>query len=198
MDVFDQAIDRLRRLPGIGKKSARRLIFHLLSVTSEEVHKLAEVLKRVTDELGFCERCFSLAEQKLCDVCRDPNRDTSRLCVVSQPEDVFTIEESGDFSGIYHVLKGLISPLDGVGPEQLTIQSLLKRISDDQEKIDEIIFAFNPTNEGEVTMNYLEERLENYPVTLSHLGYGLPVGSDLEYTDKMTLSKALENRVPLS
>lgn len=197
MSVFDDAVDRLKRLPGIGKKSARRLVFHFLSVADSEVKELTDAIERVNDKLGFCDRCHSLAEQSLCEVCRDPERDSRRLCVVAQPEDVFTIEESGDFEGRYHVLKGLISPLDGVGPEQLTIQSLLRRLSEDEEAIEEIIFAFNPTNEGEVTMNYLEERLEGYDVTMSHLGYGLPVGSDLEYTDKMTLSKALENRVPL-
>lgn len=197
MSVFDEAVDRLKRLPGIGDKSARRLVFHLLSIADSEVEKLTEALRTATDQLGFCNRCHSLAEGELCEICRDPERNSSRLCVVSDPEDVLTIEDSGDFSGRYHVLKGLISPLDGVGPEQLTIESLLKRVSGDEEDIEEIIFAFNPTNEGEVTMNYLEDRLKSYPVKLSHLGYGLPVGSDIEYTDKMTLSKALENRVRL-
>jgi recombination protein RecR len=197
MDAFDEAIDRLKRLPGIGKKSARRLVFHLISVSETEVQKLSKSLLRIKDELGFCDRCHSLAERKLCNVCRDPGRDESRLCVVSEPEDVFTIEDSGDFSGQYHVLKGLISPLDGVGPEQLTINSLLERLSGDAENINEVIFAFNPTNEGEVTMNYLKDRTRGYDVELSHLGYGLPVGSDIEYTDEMTLSKALQNRVPL-
>ena len=197
MSVFDEAIDRLKRLPGIGQKSARRLVFHLLSIADSEVEALTDALERANRELGFCKRCYSLAEQTLCEVCRDPDRDSRRLCVVAEPEDVFTIEESGDFEGRYHVLRGLISPLDGVGPDQLTIESLLKRVAGQDESIDEIIFAFDPTNEGEVTMNYLEDRLAGYDVELSHLGYGLPVGSDLEYTDRMTLSKALENRVPL-
>ncbi len=197
MSAFDNAIDRLKRLPGIGRKSARRLVFHLLSVADSEVEALVEALRTANDELGFCERCYSLAEQELCEVCRDPDRDSRRLCVVADPEDVFTIEESGDFQGRYHVLRGLISPLDGIGPDQLTIETLLGRIANDEEFIDEIIFAFDPTNEGEVTMNYLEDRLTGYDIDLSHLGYGLPVGSDLEYTDRMTLSKALENRVPL-
>lgn len=197
MSVFDDAIDRLKRLPGIGKKSARRLVFHLLSIADSEVEALVESLERANRELGFCERCYSLAEQDLCGVCREPDRDSRRLCVVSDPEDVFTIEESGDFEGRYHVLRGLISPLDGVGPDQLTIESLLGRIANGEETVEEIIFAFDPTNEGEVTMNYLEDRLAGYDVELSHLGYGLPVGSDLEYTDRMTLSKALENRVSL-
>lgn len=197
MSAFEEALDRLQRLPGIGRKSARRLIFHFLSVADSEVSKLTEAIHRVNDKLGYCKRCYSLAEGSHCETCRDPDRDSSRLCVVAQPEDVFTIEESGDFSGRYHVLRGLISPLDGVGPEQLTIDALQGRLSSERETINEIIFAFNPTNEGEVTMNYLEDRLKDYDVSMSHLGYGLPVGSDLEYTDKMTLSKALENRVPL-
>lgn len=197
MGAFDEAIDRLKRLPGIGKKSARRLVFHLLSISDREVDKLTDAIEDVNDSLGFCDRCYSLAENQVCSICRDPERNSHRLCVVAQPEDVFTIEESGDFSGAYHVLRGLISPLDGVGPEQLTIQSLMNRLAGDDEQIDEIIFAFNPTNEGEVTMNYLEDRLDGYNVEMSHLGYGLPVGSELEFTDKMTLSKALENRVSL-
>ncbi|MFB6346591.1 MAG: toprim domain-containing protein, partial [bacterium] len=114
MSIFDEAVDRLKRLPGIGDKSARRLVFHILSIADSEVEKLADALTTAKRELGFCERCHSLAEQRLCDVCRDPNRTSTRLCVVSDPEDVFTIEDSGDFSGRYHVLKGLISPLDGI------------------------------------------------------------------------------------
>ena len=195
MEAFDEAVDRLRRLPGIGEKSARRLIFHLISIARDEVETLAETLVRVKRELGFCRRCHSLAEQDLCDICRDPGREESLLCLVAHPEDVMTIEQTGNFEGRYHVLRGLISPLDGVGPEQLTLQSLLNRIRGDEESISEVIFAFNPTNEGEVTINYLQERLGEDPVELSHLGYGLPVGSDIEYTDKMTLSKAFENRV---
>jgi recombination protein RecR len=197
VSVFDDATDRLKRLPGIGRKSARRLVFHLLSIADSEVEALVEALRRANRELGFCDRCHSLAERDLCEVCRNPDRNSHRLCVVADPEDVFTIEESGDFKGRYHVLRGLISPLDGVGPDQLTIESLLGRIANGDESTDEIIFAFDPTNEGEVTMNYLQDRLGGYDVELSHLGYGLPVGSDLEYTDRMTLSKALENRVPL-
>lgn len=195
MEVFDEAIDRLRRLPGIGEKSARRLVFHLLSVAEGEVTELADILVKVKNELGFCRRCHALSEQNLCDICDNNNRREDFLCVVAYPEDVMTIEETGEFEGRYHVLRGLISPLDGVGPKQLTIKSLLSRINSDREEIEEIVFAFNPTNEGEVTINYLKEKLENVSVNLSHLGYGLPVGSEIEYTDQMTLSKAFKNRV---
>lgn len=197
MDAFDDAVDRLRRLPGIGEKSARRLVFHLLSISDNEVEALANSLVDVTKKLGFCTRCYGLAQEQLCEICRDRERDRNFLCLVAHPEDVFTIEKSGNYNGLYHVLRGLISPLEGVGPEQLTIDSLVQRITNDSETIDEIIFAFNPTNEGEVTMNYLQEKMESYEIEMSHLGYGLPVGSDIEYTDQMTLSRAFDNRVNL-
>lgn len=196
-DAFEDAVDRLRRLPGVGKATARRIMFHLLSVAESEVDRLGKSLLEARREIQLCEQCYSLAEEPLCRICRDEERSSRRLCVVARPEDVFTLEDSGDFEGRYHVLRGLISPLDGVGPEQLTINALLGRIRGDEEPIEEVIFAFNPNNEGEVTMNYLQSRLEDDAVTLTHLGYGLPVGSDMEYADRMTLTKAFENRVEL-
>jgi len=197
LEVFDKAVDNLRKLPGIGKKSARRLVFHLLNVSRAEVENLAESLLKAKDQLGYCKKCFGLAEADLCEICSDPGRSSRQLCVVAQPETVFRLEASGEFEGLYHVLRGLISPLDGVGPEQLTIKDLINRIETEKD-IEEIIFAFNPTNEGEVTMNYLKKLLADYEVKLTHLGYGLPVGSDLEYTDRLTLNKAFENRVNLA
>ncbi|MFB6357053.1 MAG: recombination mediator RecR [bacterium] len=197
MDAFDEAITQLKKLPGIGKKSAQRLVFHLLSVADSEVEHLLDSIQTANEELGYCDRCYGLAQKSTCNVCRDPERDRSRLAVIAQPEDVFPIEDTGEYNGLYHVLRGLISPLEGVGPEQLTIRPLIQRITDDEEPIEEIIFAFNPTNEGEVTINYLKKRLEDKDVSLSHLGYGIPVGSDIGYADKMTLSQAFENRVAL-
>lgn len=196
-EAFESAVDRLRRLPGIGKTSARRIVFHLLDVAESEVEKLGESLLKARRTINLCDRCFALTEDKLCKICQEPTRTSEQLCVVERPEDVFTLEESGDFNGRYHVLRGLISPLDGVGPEQLTIRSLLGRIHGNDETVREVIFAFNPNNEGEVTMNYLNKRLQDTDVDLSHLGYGLPVGSDMEYADRMTLAKAFENRVDL-
>mgnify|MGYP006428562427 CR=1 FL=1 len=197
METFDRAIRQLKQLPGIGKKSAQRLIFHLLKISDQEVEKLSDVIRDVNDSLQTCQRCFGLSEQKQCPICRDTERNPSVLAVVAHPEDIFTLEDSGEFDGRYHVLRGLISPLDGIGPEQLTIGSLLERIRGD-EPIEELIFAFNPTNEGEVTMNYLQKRLKSFSLKLTHLGYGIPVGSDIGYTDQMTLSRAFENRVSLS
>lgn len=197
LDAFDDTVERLRRLPGIGEKSARRLVFHLLSIAESEVEKLARSLLNVKRELRFCRRCHGLSEEAVCELCEDPDRRDDLLCLVAYPEDVFTLENTEEYRGRYHVLRGLISPLDGVGPEQLTIDDLVRRLKNEDEAVEEVIFAFNPTNEGEVTMNYLQERLENLDVRLSHLGYGLPVGSDIEYTDRMTLSKAFENRVTL-
>lgn len=198
MEAYDEAVDRLKRMPGIGKKSAQRLVFHLLSIADSEVEKLTDALLNVNEKLSYCRRCFGLAQREECEICRDDQRNDQFLAVVAHPEDVFTLEDTGNFEGRYHVLRGLISPLDGVGPEQLTIDALMNRIQGDEEDIREVIFAFNPTNEGEVTINYLEKRLDKTPVELSHLGYGIPVGSDIEYTDRMTLSKAFENRVNLS
>ncbi|MGM0380473.1 MAG: recombination mediator RecR [bacterium] len=197
MEAFENAVDRLRRLPGIGKKSARRLVFHLLTVAESEVEKLTNALMEARNKLGYCPRCGNLSEKGLCNICRDQSRSSRQLCVVADPEDIFTIENAGDFQGKYHVLGGLISPLDGIGPDQLNIASLVRRIENDQENIKEIVFAFNPTNEGEVTINYLKKRLDKFDLQLSHLGYGIPVGSNIEYTDQMTLSKAFENRVYL-
>ena len=197
METFHEAVSRLKRLPGIGKKSAQRLIFHLLKISDQEVEKLAETLLEANQALDTCKNCFGLSENPLCPICQDDERDASTIAVVAHPEDIFTLEDSGEFDGRYHVLRGLISPLDGIGPEQLTIESLIKRIRNN-EQIDEIIFAFNPTNEGEVTINYLQKRFDDLPVRLSHLGYGIPVGSDIGYTDQMTLSRAFDNRVRLS
>ncbi len=197
METFDRAVDRLRRLPGIGKKSARRLVFHLLSIAEGEVEKLAESLLQAKRKLRYCSRCGNLSEGDLCTICRDNSRSSRQICVVASPEDIFTIENAGDFEGRYHVLGGLISPLDGIGPDQLNIDKLLQRLRRNDENIEEIVFAFNPTNEGEVTINYLEKQLADFDLKLSHLGYGIPVGSDIEYTDRMTLSKAFENRVYL-
>ncbi len=197
MESFEKAVDRLRRLPGIGKKSARRLVFHLLSIAEGEVEKLTESLLTAKKKLGYCIRCGNLSEHDLCNICRDKTRTSRQICVVASPEDIFTIENAGDFKGRYHVLGGLISPLDGVGPDQLNIDKLTERLRDNEEDIEEIVFAFNPTNEGEVTINYLKKKLEEFELKLSHLGYGIPVGSDIEYTDRMTLSKAFENRVYL-
>lgn len=197
MKSFENAVDKLRRLPGIGRKSARRLVFHLLSVAESEVEKLTDSLLEARKNLGFCSRCGCLSEHDLCNICRDETRSSNQICVVAKPEDIFTIENAGDFEGRYHVLGGLISPLDGVGPDQLNINSLLQRISGNRENIVEIVFAFNPTNEGEVTINYLKKQLNQQDLKISHLGYGIPVGSNIEYTDKMTLNKAFDNRVYL-
>ncbi len=197
MESFDKAVDRLRRLPGIGRKSARRLVFHLLSIAESEVEKLSESLLEVRENLGYCPRCGGLSEKGLCRICSDDRRNSHQLAVVASPEDVFTLENTGNFKGRYHVLGGLISPLDGVGPDQLKIRSLLERLSGNEEEIEEVIFAFNPTNEGEVTINYLKKQLDNFEVKLSHLSYGIPVGSDIGYTDKTTLSKSFQNRVSL-
>ena len=197
MDAFEKAVDRLRRLPGIGRKSARRLVFHILSIAESEVENLSAALLEARRQLGYCPRCHSLSQGGLCSICTNNARSSHQIAVVASPEDVFTVENTGNFKGHYHVLGGLISPLDGVGPDQLKINSLIERVAGSEEPVDELIFAFNPTNEGEVTINYLKKRLAGYKVKLSHLSYGIPVGSDIGYTDKITLSKSFQNRVVL-
>ncbi len=198
MKSFEAAVDRLSRLPGIGKKSARRIVFHLLSIADDQVEELTDAIITAKSQLGYCKQCYGLSETELCKICSNSQRNPDQLCVVASPETILKIENTGKFNGRYHVLRGLISPLDGIGPQQLTISQLINRLTTPNETIQEVIFAFNPTNEGEVTINYLRQRLRDYPIKLSQLGYGLPVGSDLEYTDRMTLNKAFENRIKLN
>jgi recombination protein RecR len=190
-------IEAFARLPGIGPKTAQRLTYHLLRAPDAEATALADALIAVRDQVVFCERCFNISDAALCPICRDPGRDQTRLCVVEEPLDVLALERTGEFKGLYHVLHGAISPIDGVGPERLKIRELLQRAdaaSRDGSPFSEVILATNPTLEGEATAMYLAERLEDVVGLVSRIARGLPVGGDLEYADEVTLIRALQGR----
>jgi recombination protein RecR len=190
-------IEAFARLPGIGPKTAQRLTYHLLRAPDAEATALADALVAVRDQVVFCERCFNISDAPLCPICRDPGRDQARLCVVEEPLDVLALERTGEFKGLYHVLHGAISPIDGVGPERLKIRELLQRAdsaSQDGTPFSEVIIATNPTLEGEATAMYLAERLEEVVGVVSRIARGLPVGGDLEYADEVTLIRALQGR----
>jgi recombination protein RecR len=185
-------IDALGRLPGIGPKSAQRIAFHLLKVDAEEANRLARAITEAKARIGFCQRCFNLAEGELCTICADDRRDAHLLCVVEEPRDVVAIERTREFRGRYHVLGGAIDHLQGVGPEQLRIKELLARVGN--EGVTEVIICTNPNLEGEATALYLTRVLAVPGLTVSRIASGLPVGGDLEYADELTLGRALEGR----
>jgi recombination protein RecR len=190
-------IEAFARLPGIGPKTAQRLTFHLLRAPDAEARQLAGALVAVRDQVVFCERCFNISDAPLCPLCRDPGRDQRRLCVVEEPLDVLALERTGEFKGLYHVLHGAISPIDGIGPDRLRIRELLDRAEAAKaagEPFEEVILATNPTLEGEATAMYLDERLEASVELVSRIARGIPVGGDLEYADEVTLIRALQGR----
>jgi recombination protein RecR len=190
-------IEAFARLPGVGPKTAQRLTYHLLRAPDAEARTLAAALVAVRDQVVFCERCFNISDQALCNICRDSGRDATRLCVVEEPLDVLALERTAEFKGLYHVLHGAISPIDGIGPDRLRIRELLARADEakrDGEPIAEVILATNPTLEGEATAMYLAERLEGTVGVVSRIARGLPVGGDLEYADEVTLIRALQGR----
>ena len=190
-------IEAFARLPGVGPKTAQRLTFHLLRAPDAEARALAAALVAVRDQVVFCDRCFNISDQPLCPICRDPSRDSTRLCVVEEPLDVLALERTGEFKGQYHVLHGAISPIDGIGPDRLRIRELLERAdaaAREGTPFVEVIMATNPTLEGEATSMYLAERLEPVVGVVSRIARGLPVGGDLEYADEVTLIRALQGR----
>jgi recombination protein RecR len=190
-------IESFARLPGIGPKTAQRLTYHLLRAPDAEARTLASALVAVRDQVVFCERCFNISDQPTCAICRDPMRDQRRLCIVEEPLDVLAIERTSEFKGLYHVLHGAISPIDGIGPERLRIRELLERADRahrDDAAFEEVIMATNPTLEGEATAMYLAERLAAVVGTVSRIARGLPVGGDLEYADEVTLIRSFQGR----
>ena len=189
---LQRLIDEFRRLPGIGQKSAQRLAFHVLRTPRDDAQRLASALLDVKDNLGICAECNNISDAELCPYCRDPHRDRGQICVVEEPHNILPIETTRTFEGIYHVLNGAISPLRGIGPEQLKIKGLLNRISEGQVR--EIILATNPTVEGEATAVYLSKLLKPLGLKVTRIAMGIPVGSDLEFADEVTISKSLENR----
>jgi recombination protein RecR len=185
-------IDELGRLPGIGPKSAQRIAYYLLKVAPEDARRLAGAIVEVKEKISWCRRCFNIAEGEECGICRDTRRDSTVLCVVEEPRDIVAVERTQEFRGRYHVLQGTISPIEGVGPDQLRIRDLLHRIP--TEGVEEVILATNPNTDGEVTAMYLAKVLTPLGVKVTRIASGLPVGGDLEYADEVTLGRALEGR----
>jgi recombination protein RecR len=185
-------IDELKRLPGIGHKSAQRLAFHVLRTPLEDARRLAAAIAEVKERIRFCSVCHNLTEEDPCRYCTNPNRDRRVICVVEDPHNVLTVERTGEFKGLYHVLHGALSPMRGVGPDELKIRSLLERLR--TMEVEEVIMATNPTTEGEATANYIGRLLKPVGVRVTRIAMGLPVGSDLEYADEVTMHKALAYR----
>jgi recombination protein RecR len=190
--AIQDLIDELGRLPGVGPKSAQRIAFHVLASDPSDVKRLAHALTRVKELVRFCTRCFNVAEEDLCRICRDPRRSDEVYCVVEEPKDVVAIERTGEFRGRYHVLGGAINPLEGVGPDNLKVRELMMRLADGTCK--ELILATDPNTEGEATATYLALLVKPMGLNVTRLASGLPVGGDLEYADEITLGRAFEGR----
>ncbi len=198
---LQRLIDELSKLPGIGPKSAQRVAFHILKVQPVEARALTEAIVEVKEKVRLCERCFNVASSELCEYCRDPRRDASIICVVQEPPDIIAIERTREFAGLFHVLQGAISPIEGIGPDELRIKELLARIHrppDGAEAVAEVIVATNPNTEGDATAMYLDRLLSPLGVGVTRLASGLPVGGDLEYADEVTLGRALDGRRRMS
>ncbi len=192
VEPIARLIEEFNKLPGIGPKTASRLTFHLLRASDDQAHALAEAIVEVKEKTIYCSRCFNIATEDPCAVCNNPNRETTVICVVEEPLDVLAIERTGDYRGLYHVLHGAISPVDGIDPDDLKIRELVARVR--TEPIEEVIIATNATQEGDATQMYIAREIVPMGVTVTRLARGLPVGSDLEYADEITLGRALENR----
>ena len=193
--ALQRLLDELGRLPGIGPKSAQRIAYYLLEADAEEARRLSNAILEVKQQVHFCPVCFSYATRDTCDVCADASRDRSSVCVVSEPRDVSAIERTGSYHGLYHVLHGVISPMDKIGPDQLRVRELLARLADGE--VEEVILATNANVEGEATASYLARTIKPLGVRVSRLASGLPVGGELEYADEVTLGRAIEARLEL-
>lgn len=194
--IVQDLIDEFAKLPGVGPKGATRIAFHLLNSENADVTRLAEVLREVKENVRFCKECYNVSQNDLCRICADARRDAATLCIVEEPKDVLAIERTREFRGRYHVLGGAISPIDGVGPDDLRIKELMSRLSD--SSITEIILATDPNLEGEATATYLARLLSPLGIKVTRLASGLPVGGDLEYADEITLGRAFEGRRQVS
>ena len=192
---LQKLIEQFERMPGIGRKTAQRLAFYVLSLPKEEAKGIADAIYNAADKIHRCAKCCNLTEDEFCPICQSESRDNSTICVVEDSQDLLAIEKTGTYKGVYHVLHGAISPLDGIGPEQLTIKELLSRAA--QPDVSEIILATDSDIEGEATAMYITKLLKPFGIKITRLAFGLPVGSDLQYADGVTLSKALEGRQPL-
>lgn len=192
--ILDEAIDAFAQLPGIGQKSALRMVLHLLKTSPENVNNFGEVLIRLRKELRYCQNCYNITAENLCSICADPNRDARTVCVVEDIRDVIAIENTSSYKGHYHVLGGLISPMDGIGPSQLNIESLCEKIG--KGEVGEVISALSTTMEGDTTLFYLYKKLKPYSIKISTLARGVAIGGALEYADEVTLGRSIINRIP--
>lgn len=193
--LLENAVAEFARLPGIGKKTALRLVLHLLKQDVQEVQHFAEVIAKMRAEIKFCSRCFNVSDAEVCSICSNRMRKQDQICVVESIRDVIAIENTQQFNGTYHVLGGVISPLDGIGPDQLSIEALLNRI--EQEQTTELIFALNPTIQGDTTIYYIQKRLAGTAIRITTIARGVAFGGELEYADEMTLGRSLQNRLPV-
>ena len=190
--ALQKLIDELGKLPGVGPKSAQRIAFHLIKLPEQDALSLANAIQEAKQKVRFCERCFNMSDEAICEICSDTQRDSSLVCVVEEPRDIVALERTREYKGLYHVLQGAINPIDGVGPEQLKIRELLERLK--ENTLQEVILCTNPNIEGEATAMYLAKLIEPLGIQVSRIASGLPVGGDLEYADELTLGRALEGR----
>ncbi len=191
---IEELVGKLSKFPGIGRKTAQRMAYHILNLPKEDVFSLAEAIRGVKEKVKLCSICFNLTEEDPCPVCTDPQRNRSIICVVEEPKDVLTIDQAGGYNGLFHVLGGVISPLDGVGPEELRVRELEERL---REGVKEVIIATNPTTEGEATALYLSKFIKQLGIRVTRIARGIPMGGELEYADRITLSKAIEGRTQM-
>ena len=193
--LLENAVNEFAKLPGIGKKTALRLVLHLIKQDEQDVSHFSDTIAAMRKEIRFCKRCFNISDKDLCNTCNNPMRKQEMICVVENIRDVIAIESTQQFNGIYHVLGGIISPLDGVGPDQLNIDALIKRISDEQTE--ELIFALNPNIQGDTTVYYIGRKLQGHNIKITTIARGIAFGGELEYADEMTLAKSITNRIPV-
>ncbi len=189
---FSKLIDMFRKMPGVGSKSAVRMAYHVVGMSDDEVAEMLEIIRNAKEKICYCSVCQSTTEQDPCEICSNPKRDGSVICVVEQPKDVVALEKTREYYGTYHVLHGCISPMDGIGPDDIRIKELLKRVAEDE--ISEIIMAISPSIEGEATIMYISKLLKPFGAKVTRIAYGIPVGGELEYADQVTLAKAIEGR----
>lgn len=194
-ELLEKAVNEFARLPGIGKKTALRLVLHLLKTETEKVESFGEAILRMRQEIKFCQKCFNVSDRDICTICANPLRKQELICVVESIRDVIAIESTQQFSGTYHILGGIISPLDGIGPDQLNIEALVQRIKNDQPQ--EVIFALNPNIQGDTTIYYIQKKLQDLPVKVTTIARGISFGGELEYADEMTLARSISNRLPV-
>jgi recombination protein RecR len=193
--LLENAVNEFSKLPGIGKKTALRLVLHLLKYDIDEVNQFSEVISKMRNDIRFCQRCYNVADADICSICANSLRKQQLICVVENIRDVIAIESTQQYSGTYHVLGGIISPLDGIGPDQLTIDALIARIQ--KENTEEVIFALNPTIQGDTTIYYIQKKLQGIDVRITTIARGIAFGGELEYADELTLARSISNRLPV-